>query len=221
MTYVLIAVFASTLGFLEARMLNAPVLLELGMGIGMGVVWTAIAYGVSRLLERFRENPVNAPNGSAIAVALCATMLLTPGILLELMMFPSPDAYLSMIESAGNGTVGFYATFNPLNEWVLVPLALFFNWRSPIRRRIAIVAAVLYYLERVATYLYFAPAVLRWQASPKSAELVQQVGNWLSVDWSRMAVDGLMIVLFVAITFFPGPVGRISVRVGEAASVPS
>jgi hypothetical protein len=36
-----------------------------------------------------------------------------------------------------------------------------------------------------------------------------------------MAVDGLMIVLFVAITFLPAPVGRISVRVREAASVPS
>ncbi|WP_279580396.1 hypothetical protein [Fodinicola feengrottensis] len=149
-------------------------------------------------------------------------MLLTPGILLELMMFPNPDAYLSMIQTAGNGTVGFYATFNPLTEWILVPLALFFNWRSPVRRKIAIVAAVLYYLERVATYLYFAPAVLRWQGSQKSAELVQQqVGGWLSIDWMRMAVDGLTIVLFVAITFLPAPVGRISVRASRAVSVPS
>jgi hypothetical protein len=202
MKLVVIAVLASILGFLEARFTNAPLLLAIGIGVAGGVVWTAAAFGVSRWIRRYRG--LTAANGSAVAVALCATMLLTPGLLLETMMFPTADAYLTMIQSgAGRGTVAFYAIFNPLTEWVLVPLALYFNWPFVTRRRLALVAAAIYYLERVSTYLYFAVQILHWQSTPKTPELVAAVGVWLSIDWTRIAVDGLMILAFAALIFLP------------------
>ncbi|WP_163512908.1 hypothetical protein [Fodinicola acaciae] len=200
MKLVVIAIVASILGFLEARFTNLPVLAAIGIGVAGGVVWTALAFGVSRWIRRHRT--LDAANGSALAVALVATMLLTPGLLLETMMFPTADAYLTMIQSgAGSGTVAFYATFNPLTEWILVPLALYFNWPHTGRRRVAIAAATVYYLERASTYLYFAVQILHWQHTPKTPDLLAAVDLWLSVDWTRMAVDGLMILAFVALTF--------------------
>jgi len=38
-----------------------------------------------------------------------------------------------------------------------------------------------------------------------SAELLDQVSLWLTLDWIRMAVNTVMIVLFVLVTFLPTP----------------
>jgi hypothetical protein len=94
-----------------------------------------------------------------------------------------------------------------LTEWVLVPLALFFNWREGGRRMLAFAAAALYYAERLATYLYFGPLIFSWQQGlvQRSPKVLEQVALWLTLDWIREAANVATILLFVLVTFRPAP----------------
>lgn len=200
--YLVIAVLAAILGFLEARGFAASLPMGLVIGAAWGLVWTAAAGLVAAIVGRVLNDPRNSPNASALLVAFANMMLLAAGLILHL-MFGSPESYLAIQQSGGEGDLYFYATLNPLTEWVLVPLALFFNWKDPTRRTLVVIGAVIYYAERVATYLYFAPHILSWPDAQISAGLLDDVSLWLSLDWIRMAVNFLMILLFVLVTFLP------------------
>jgi hypothetical protein len=59
-----------------------------------------------------------------------------------------------------------------------------------------LVIAALYYLERVATYLYFAPAILSWPNARTTPALLDEVALWLQLDWARIFVDAVTMALF-------------------------
>jgi hypothetical protein len=190
--FLLIALPAGVLAFLEARVVDAPVAVHLAIAAVTALIWAALATLVA---TRLRHTPMRAASAAG-AVVVAAAMLLAPGVVLHL-MFGAPADYLAVQQSpATTGTVGYYATLNPLTEWVLVPLALHLTWFRPAARRPALIAAVLFYLERVATYLYFAPTILGWPGTPTTPELVDQVAVWLQLDWVRVAVDAVAVVLF-------------------------
>lgn len=191
MRSLLVALPAGVLAFLEARVVDAPVFVHLAIAAAVALVWAGLAALVA---ARLRRTPTRAA-AVAGAVAIAAAMLLAPGVVLHL-MFATPAGYLAVQQStAGSGTVGFYATLNPLTEWVLVPLVLFLAWPQPAARRPALVAAVLFYLERAVTYLYFAPALLAWPRTPTTPALLAEVDVWLRLDWTRVAVDALVVLL--------------------------
>jgi hypothetical protein len=201
--YLVIAALAAIFGFLEAQVFIAT-LPSLLIGAAWGLVWTAVAGLVAAIFGRVRDNPVHSPNASALLVAFTTVMMLAAGLILHL-MFGSPEAYLALQQSGGEGDLYFYATLNPLTEWVLVPLALFFNWKDPRRRKLVVTAAAIYYAERLATYLYFAPVITSWPNAQPSAELLDEVSLWLTLDWVRIVVGIPMILLFVLVTFLPAP----------------
>jgi len=58
---------------------------------------------------------------------------------------PTPTAFLQLVQQPGYGLF-FYALHGPF-EWLLMPWALMVNWPYPTRRRLLIVAAVIFYLE--------------------------------------------------------------------------
>jgi hypothetical protein len=187
-----IAALAGVLAFLEARAVAAPLVVHLAVAVAVAGVWTALATLVA---ARLRRTPARTATVAG-AVAIAAAMLMAPGVVLHL-MFGDPGTYLAVQQSpAVTGTVGYYATLNPLTEWVLLPLALLLCWSNPHSRRPALIAAGLFYAERVATYLYFAPAILSWPGTPTTPALVDQVGLWLQLDWLRVAVDAAVVVLF-------------------------
>jgi hypothetical protein len=190
--HLLIALPAGVLAFLEARVVDAPLVVLLAIAVAVAVVWTGLATLVA---ARLRPTPTRAAAAAGTAV-VAATMLLAPGVVLHL-MFGAPADYLAVQQSpAGLGTVGYYATLNPLMEWVLVPLALYLAWPDRAARRPALAAATLFYLERAATYLYFAPAILAWPGTPTTPALLAEVDLWLRLDWTRVAVDALAVALF-------------------------
>ena len=192
MRHLLIATPAGVLAFLQARAIPASVLVHLAVAAAVALLWYGLATAVA---ARLRRTPTRAAATAGFA-AIAAAMLMAPGIVLHL-MFSAPAAYLEVQQSsAGTGTVGYYATLNPLTEWVLAPLALLLCWPDPATRRPAVAAAVLFYLERAATYLYFAPAILSWPGASTSPALIDQVGLWMQLDWLRIAVNALTIVLF-------------------------
>lgn len=199
-TLIVVAALATILGTLEARIVGAPPLLTLLMGAGIGVAWAAVAMCVAALLGR-RRTAGHWPDASAMLAAFVSTVLLAGGIVSHL-MFHTPEMYLtSQQNGTGDGLVFYYVVLNPLTEWVLVPFVLLCNWASPARRRLALAAAVVYYGERVSTYLYFAPNILSWKHATVTPELLVQVSLWLQLDTLRILVNLVMIVLFALITY--------------------
>jgi hypothetical protein len=201
--YLVIAALAAIFGFLEAQVFIAP-LPSLLIGAAWGLVWTALAGLVAAVIGRLRDNPLHWPNASALLVAFVTVMMLGAGLILHLMV-GSPESYLALQQSGTEGDLFFYATLNPLTELVLVPLALFLNWKDPRRRKLIVTAALIYYAERIATYLYFGPVIASWPDAQPSAELLDEVSLWLSLDWIRIVVGIPMILLFVLVTFLPVP----------------
>jgi hypothetical protein len=201
--YLLIATLAAIFGFLEAQVFIATIP-SLLIGAAWGLVWTALAVLVAAVFGWVRDNPIHSPNASALLVAFSTVMMLAAGLILHLMV-GSPEAYLALQQSGGEGDLYFYATLNPLTEWVLVPLALFFNWKDPRRRKVVVTAALIYYAERVATYFYFGPVIASWPNAKPSADLLDEVSLWLTLDWVRIVVGIPMILLFVLVTLLPAP----------------
>ena len=192
MGYLIVVAAAALLGFLEFRVVDAPLLVQVAFGLALGGLWTGLGVLVTR---RLRRSPRRAA-GTAMAAAIANAMLLAPGIILHL-MYSTPTRYLAVQQSpAGASTVAYYAILNPLTEWVLVPLALWLAWPDRRTRTPILVAAALYYLERAATYLYFAPAILAWPHRQTTPTLLEQVTVWLHLDVARMVVNGVAIALF-------------------------
>lgn len=105
----------------EANALGEPPGVVVLTGLVVGIVWTAIAALVAKRIGRAREL-VRSPDVVALAMAFANAFLLAGGLVLHL-LFDSPDAYLDMAQGdLASGTVGYNATLNLLNEWVLVPL---------------------------------------------------------------------------------------------------
>jgi hypothetical protein len=191
----ILGALASLLGFLESRAVDAPLVAHVGAGVLFGVVWVSVAALVAR---RLRHSPRRTA-AVAMAVALASAMLLAPGVILHL-MYHAPASYLAVQQSdAGSGTVAYYAILNPLTEWLLVPLALHLAWPDRATRVPALLAAGLYYAERVTTYLYFAPAILAWPGRPVTPRLLDEVAVWLHLDVARMVVNGVAILLFTTV----------------------
>jgi hypothetical protein len=201
--FLVIAGLAAIFGFLEAQVFIAT-LPSLLIGAAWGLVWTAVAGLVAAIFGRLRDYPLHWPDASALLVAFVTTIMLGAGLILHLMV-GSPEAYLALQQSGTDGDLYFYATLNPLTEWVLVPLALFLNWKDPRRRNLVVTAAAIYYAERIATYFYFGPVIASWPNAQPSAELLDEVSLWLTLDWVRIVVGIPMILLFVLVTFLPAP----------------
>jgi len=166
-------------------------------GAVAGLVWLAPAAVVARVVNRRPDRLPNRANLWALLGALSAALLIG-GAVAQKMMFPTPERYLAMIQSgAGDGATGFFIVFNTLLEWIVLPIALLCNGRLPGRRGIATVAAVIFYAERVATYLYFAPTVLSWTTAQSSPALLHEAAVWTNLDSIRIAVDAITMILLL------------------------
>jgi len=98
---------------------------------------------------------------------------------------PTPTAFLQLVQQPGYGLF-FYALHSPF-EWLLMPWALIVNWHHPTRRWLLIVAAVIFYLGRVASALYFAPTAIYWARLPAEASgHLDQVALWIRLDLIRL-----------------------------------
>jgi len=100
-----------------------------------------------------------------------------------------------------------YGLVNTPREWIFVPLALLLNWHLPKRRRLLVAAVAVLYVERVITYLYFAPTVLSWQdttPAQTTPALLEEVSRWMRLDLARTPVDWLLVaVLMVVVVAYP------------------
>lgn len=65
----------------------------------------------------------------------------------------------SFIGSPIGGAFAFFFIFSMFLEWIGIPAVVVANWRIEERWRLLLWAAVLYYVSRATTYLYFVPAI--------------------------------------------------------------
>ncbi|MGR6919375.1 hypothetical protein ACU635_34490 [[Actinomadura] parvosata] len=179
-----LAVALGALGGLAAD--SAPFV---GVGAVTGLVWAGLAALLARPLLRLRDTM--AADFAILGAAFVVMVTFGAG-LAQHVMYPTSEAYLGLMQSpASGGATGLFMALNPLAEWLLVPAALALAWHRPRQRRLLLAAATVYYLQRLATYLYFAPTVLSWSqgGAPAGVQL------WITLDVARMALDLIVVTI--------------------------
>jgi hypothetical protein len=215
-TTVIGALGATALGSVTAALLGA--VSGLGWGLLLGFITT-------RLARRESSRPGLA-NVSVFLATLCSGML-AGGALLEMMLLSAglgtSSTTFTMIHPPFGGSFNlFIITLNSLMEWLLIPVALFLNWHVPKRRKLIVMAAVVYYAMRVWTYIYFVPNIFEFGALPPegpfSAELVERFRIWVNLSWFRLVIDVLTNLLFLLAAFVPASAsGNLRKLAGEKA----
>jgi hypothetical protein len=215
-TTVIGALGATALGSVTAALLGAV------SGLGWGLLLGFIA---TRLARRESSRPGLA-NVSVFLATLCSGML-AGGALLEMMLLSAglgtSSTTFTMIHPPFGGSFNlFIITLNSLMEWLLIPVALFLNWHVPKRRKLIVMAAVVYYAMRVWTYIYFVPNIFEFGALPPegpfSAELVERFRIWVNLSWFRLVIDVLTNLLFLLAAFVPASAsGNLRKLAGEKA----
>ena len=215
-TTVIGALGATALGSVTAALLGAV------SGLGWGLLLGFIA---TRLARRESLRPGLA-NVSVFLATLCSGML-AGGALLEMMLLSAglgtSSTTFTMIHPPFGGSFNlFIITMNSLMEWLLIPVALFLNWHIPKRRKLIVIAAVVYYAMRVWTYFYFVPNIFEFGALPPdgpfSAELVERFRIWVNLSWFRLVIDVLTNLLFLLAAFVPASAsGNLRKLAGEKA----
>jgi hypothetical protein len=201
--YLAVGVLVVVLNTLSLRAVGQPV----AVGVASGLAWTLLAVPVATAVNRRRDRLGHWPDTVALLAAANAAIVVGAGLLLDI-TFPSAAAYLAMNQTpAGPNHSFFYGLVNTPREWLLVPLAVLLNWHLPERRRLLVAAVAVVYVERVVTYLYFAPTVLSWQdttPSQTTPALLEGVGRWMRLDLVRSPVDWfLLAVLLIAVVAYP------------------
>jgi putative flippase GtrA len=201
--YLLVGTLAVGLNALSFRTLDQP----LWVGAAVGVAWTLVAIPIARAVNRRRGRLGHWPDTVALLAAANAAIVVGFGLLLDL-TYPTAESYLAMNQTAAGPNHSFaYGLVNTPREWVLVPLALLLSWHLPKRRRLLLAAVAVLYIERVITYLYFAPTVLDWQdttPAQTTPALLDEVGRWMRLDLARSPVDWLLLaVLMVVVVAYP------------------
>jgi hypothetical protein len=201
--YVTVGALAMLLNVLSFRVLDQPI----WVGATVGLVWTLAAIPIARAVHRRRGRLGHWPDIIALAAAANAAIVVGFGLLVDL-TYPTAASYLAMNQTpAGPNHSLAYGLVNTLREWLLVPLALLLSWHLPRRRRLLLAAVAVLYLERVVTYLYFAPTVLGWQdttPAQTTPALLEEVRRWMTLDLARLPVDWLLLAaLMVVVVAYP------------------
>jgi hypothetical protein len=164
---------------------------------GFGLLWGVVAMLVAPHLARRGARSAGQAN-APVYVMLPLACIVLGGSIIGHLAGPTPTAFLQLVQQPGYGLF-FYALHGPF-EWLLMPWALIVNWHHPARRRLLIVAAVIFYLGRVASALYFAPAAIYWGGHPADAAAhLDQVALWIRLDLIRLvlqdAVNAALVLL--------------------------
>jgi hypothetical protein len=189
----LIGALGSSLGGPIAAIIGAIVGLGWGIGVGILSAW---------LVRRW---PSISRRWLCIGAFIAATLF--GGSLFAMLLYvasPTPENILALMRPPWKGGFTFFVIFNSLMEWLVIPLALFLNQKYPRRRPLLITCAVLFYLSRVWSYVYFVPQIFRFMriqtTEPISGKVASDVLKWVNLSWIRCAIDGVVAILFLRAT---------------------
>jgi hypothetical protein len=211
-TPTLVAVAGTTLIGASAGSLGGPIPAAIlgAVGFAWGVVVVLIAARLIRSPRRATFSNV------ALYAATFATACLT-GVGLHDMpiMAVSVDGAPQFFADLVRPPVGdaealpFYLLNTPL-EWLLIPAALLLNAWIPKRRKLILVATVIFIALRVWSYVYFIPQILDWgegqAGQPLTAAQLEQATLWVDLSWIRLAMDAAIALLLLGAAFVPAAV---------------
>jgi hypothetical protein len=129
------------------------------IGAIVGSVWGIVLGFIARLISRRGKWSLWAGNAALFLGAVVMGIKLGGALLISMELTAvlrlSPEAVSASMRGPDVATPFVYVT-NGSMEWLVLPAIVLFNWHSP-RRRTIMVAALIFFLERIWTYTYFAP----------------------------------------------------------------
>ena len=165
-----------------------------------GLIWGILIGFASTLVAR--RWPKFPSRWLYFGAVIAATLF--GGSLFAMLLYvasPTPENILALMRPPWKGGLTFFVIFNSLMEWFVIPVAVFVNWQNPRRRPLLIACAVLFYLSRVWSYIYFVPQIFQFMTVSSggalSSELAASVVKWVNLSWLRCAFDGVVAVLFL------------------------
>ena len=164
---------------------------------GFGLLWGALALASA---PRIAHLGAAAPFWANLPVwiMLPLSWLVLGGSMLAHIAGATPDALLQMLQQPGYGL--FFYAIHASFEWMLLPWALAANWSQPTRRKLLLVAALVFYFGRIASAAYFAPNAINWGTNPEMAAAVAaQVELWIRLDLLRLAFQDLITAMIVLV----------------------
>jgi hypothetical protein len=181
-----IPALSTTFGYVGGHVIDQP----LGMA-ACGLVWGLVIMAFApRLARTGYHYPAQADLPIYIMLPLACIVL--GGSLLAHIVGAVPEALLQLLQRPGYGL--FFYSIHGLFEWVLMPWALIASWYHPARRRLMIVAAIIFYTARLASALYFAPNAIDWGSNPNDAAgRTAEVELWIRLDFLRLIVQDMII----------------------------
>src|SRR5215207_8570579 len=192
---VAIPVLSTAFGYVSGYAIDQQLLMA-----GFGLLWGVVAMLVAPRLARRGARSAGQAN-APVCVMLALACIVPGGAILGHLAGPTPTTFLQLLQQPGYGLF-FYALHVPF-EWLLMPWALIVNWPHPTRRWLLIVAAVIFYLGRVTSALYFAPNAIDWGRHPtQAAAHLDQVALWIRLDLIRLILQDTVnaaLLLLVAL----------------------
>jgi hypothetical protein len=179
---VAIPVLSTAFGYVSGYAIDQQLVMA-----GFGLLWGCVAMLVAPRLARRGARSAGQAN-TPVYVMLPLACIVLGGSILGHLAGATPTVFLQLLQQPGYGLY-FFALHVPF-EWVLMPWALIVNWPHPTRRRLLIVAAVIFYVGRVASALYFAPNAIDWGRHPaEAAAHLDQVALWIRLDLIRLILQ--------------------------------
>ena len=179
---VAIPVLSTTFGYISGYTIDQQLIMA-----GFGLLWGCVAMLVAPRLAHWGARSAGQAN-TPVYVMLPLACIVLGGAIIGHLAGPTPTAFLQLVQQPGYGLF-FYALHSSF-EWLLMPWALIVNWHHPTRRWLLIVAAVIFYLGRVASALYFAPTAIYWARHPAEASAhLDQVALWTRLDLIRLILQ--------------------------------
>ena len=170
-------------------------------GLVWGSILTVIAAMLGRSERRRRTWATGVLSVSVVVAGLLAGSGFMGQLLFDTTLADAPDVFASLVRgSVGNAESTPFYLFNTPLEWLLVPTELLLCWRVIRQRRLLLPAAVVFYISRVWTYLYFVPQIFDWSGSttPLTAGQLEQAQTWVDLSWIRLAIDITIMILLLA-----------------------
>jgi len=159
-----------------------------------GLAWGVLIAIIAPRLTRFGARPsVWAELPLWVAVSLAFIVL--GGALLGDFLAVTPQDQMQILQFSRFGI--YFAVIHTIFELLLMPLVQMLNWNRPGRRELVVGAAVVFYLRRAVSALYFAPMAIAWGNNPSLATL-DEVQLWMNLNWVRsVGQDGITAVLLL------------------------
>jgi hypothetical protein len=204
-----VAVPATTIIFSVASLALHKGIAGIIGGAVIGFLWAIFLGFISKRLMRLKYLRPQLANIPLFFGIIGSGLLIGGGT-----MYASLISAAMMVPSTTNATLSalmkppitYFIAVNTPMETLIIPLMLFFNWDASKKRKILIlIAALLYSLMRVWSYIIYVPTRFDISQHELSAENVQWFKNTMTIDYRGVMniVTHILLILAAFIPVFP------------------